>query len=125
MTDWTEDIKERNALFTQYFRSRDFPAISRMYTEDCHLMPSGEKAMDGHKAVLDIFSKLPGLGVDSVTLTTKEVIPMNDTAIERGDLVLVDSSSTIVDTGKYVVIWKRIQGEPMLYIDIWNSDSQK
>jgi ketosteroid isomerase-like protein len=44
-----------------------------------------------------------------------------DMAYEVGKLTLKGEDGTVLDSGKYVVIWKRENGQWRLHRDIWNT----
>lgn len=53
-------------------------------------------------------------------LNTIEVEDSSDTAIQTGKYTLCNTNGAI-DSGKYIVIWKKQDGEWRLHKDIWNS----
>ena len=61
------------------------------------------------------------MGVKAAKLESVEVEGHGDSAVEIGKYELYAAGQQRVDHGKYVVIWKREQGEWMLWRDIWNT----
>jgi ketosteroid isomerase-like protein len=61
-------------------------------------------------------------GVKEVKLTVVEVEPHGDTAHEVGTYVLTGEGGKTIDSGKYVVVWKRQGGQWKLHRDIWNTN---
>jgi ketosteroid isomerase-like protein len=62
-------------------------------------------------------------GVKGATLTTLEAEGQGDTAYEVGKYTLTGEAGKVLDTGKYVTIWKREQGQWKLHRDIWNTNT--
>jgi ketosteroid isomerase-like protein len=58
-----------------------------------------------------------------VTLTTVEVQGCGDTAWEVGRYTVPGEGGKVLDTGDYVVIWKREGGEWKLHRDIWTTNT--
>jgi ketosteroid isomerase-like protein len=58
-----------------------------------------------------------------LTLTTLEVEAHGDTAHEVGTWAVKGADGAAVDTGRYIVIWKKEGGAWRLHRDIWNSST--
>eukprot|EP00795_Rhopilema_esculentum_P009016 gene9016-16658_t len=101
-------------------------SLSKLYAEDCKLMPTGCDTLVGRQAVVDTFSKEFQSGFVKVILQTSEVGGCADDkscAYEPGHYTFLDKDGKQLDYGKYVVIWKRVDGELKLYVDMFNSNS--
>ena len=61
------------------------------------------------------------MGIKSVKLEIVEVEGHGDTAIEVGKYTLQGLGRKPLDTGKYIVIWKQVDGQWKLHRDIFNS----
>jgi ketosteroid isomerase-like protein len=61
------------------------------------------------------------MGITAAKLETVEVEGYGNTANEVGTYTLQGAGSQVLDTGKYVVIWKQETGQWKLHRDIWNS----
>jgi ketosteroid isomerase-like protein len=56
-----------------------------------------------------------------LVLTTVDVEAEGDLAYESGTFLMADGAGRMVDRGKYVVVWKRVQSRWKLHRDIWNA----
>jgi ketosteroid isomerase-like protein len=56
-----------------------------------------------------------------VTLTAKEVETHGTTAIEVGAYKITGPGQQVLDTGKYIVVWKKEDGQWKLHRDIFNT----
>ena len=61
------------------------------------------------------------LGIKKAKLETLEVVGMGDTACEVGKYTLFLEGEQVADSGKYVIIWKMVNGQWKLHRDIWNT----
>jgi uncharacterized protein (TIGR02246 family) len=96
-------------------------AIASLYTEDAMLLPTGSEPIQGRTAIADFWEAVLHMGIKEVKIETREVDAQGATAIERGEYMLRGNSPDPIDRGKYIVIWKLIQGEWKLHRDIWNT----
>jgi ketosteroid isomerase-like protein len=75
----------------------------------------------GREAIARMWQAVIDSGVKGVTLTTLEVEAAGDIACEVGTYRLTGDGGTVLDAGKYVVVWKKEDGAWKLHRDIWNS----
>ena len=128
-----EEIEAGNAKFMAAFDKGDMSALSLLYTEDCKVMPTGAGVLEGRGAVPNVFQHVRDAGAAKVVLRTDEVGPMggenlaypqkgrSEVAYERGSYTFYKGDGAVFDHGKYVVIWKCIDGQWYLYTDIFNT----
>ena len=98
-------------------------AIGKMYTKTAKLMPSGMPVQKGTKAITACWQAFIGMGIKGATLKSQEVdVVGGSTAIEVGAYSLSVDGGTVVDNGKYIVVWKKEGKEWKLHRDIFNTD---
>ena len=117
-----QSIIEGNAKLMKAF-GHDASFIASLYTKNGQLMPAGAEAIEGHVKIAEFWQGVFDAGITGVTLETLEVSTMGDTASEVGALKLKNKEGKVIDTGKYVVVWKRIDGKWKLHRDIWTSNT--
>ncbi|XP_077982458.1 uncharacterized protein LOC144437402 [Glandiceps talaboti] len=117
-------ISERNVKFMELFISDDMKALSELYTEDCKFMGPGNDTQVGRKCVEEAFSGIKASGVTRLSLESEEVggVDGGDTLFERGQYQQYRDDGTVNESGKYVVIWKKVDGEYYLGIDCFNTN---
>jgi len=116
-----QSIIEGNAKLMKAF-GHDALFIASLYTKNGQLMPVGSEAIEGHAKIAKFWQSVFDAGVTGLTLETLEVSTMGDTAAEIGKVQLKDKTGKVIDTGKYVVVWKRVDGIWKLHRDIWTSN---
>lgn len=94
--------------------------VTGLYTADAQLMPSNSETITGTAAIGDFWSEALGQGL-ALTLESTEVEGHGDVAHEVGTYEMKDAGGRLLDRGKYVVIWKRVNGDWKLHRDIWNT----
>jgi len=115
-------IDANNKKFGAAIAAGNAASVSGLFTDEAVVMPpNGEKVL-GRPAIEKLFQMLFAAGIKDITLTAQEVEAHGDTATEVGVYSVKDGTGKEIDRGKYVVIWKRVQGQWKLHRDIWNSN---
>jgi uncharacterized protein (TIGR02246 family) len=118
-----QEIEAANEVFMATFRDSDASGLAALYTENAQLMPPNADFQTGKPAIRAFWEAAIDTGLKEAELETLEVEPHGDTAIEVGKYRLYVEEGQQVDTGKYIVIWKRQDGEWRLHKDIFNSSN--
>ena len=116
-----EAILQANRKLEQSFTSGNVRAVSSFYTEDAMLLPTGSEPIHGAAGIADFWEAVLQMGIKEVKIETREVDAQGATAIELGEYRLNAADGQLLDRGKYIVIWKLVQGEWKLHRDIWNT----
>lgn len=115
------DIIAANDEFEKYLAAGDSTGLAGLYTEDAKFMMNGAPAFVGRDAIESIFSAIMQSGITAVELTTVDVWGSEDLITEEGGLTLY-AGDIVADQGKYMVLWKKVDGQWHLFRDIFNSD---
>ena len=116
-------IEAQNRAFGEAVRAGDIAAIGALYTEDGAVLPPNAAKVMGRAGVAEFWRATLAGGVAGAVLTTEEVAYAGgDTATEVGSAALSAKDGSVVDEGKYVVLWKREGDAWRLHRDIWNSN---
>lgn len=107
--------------WAEAFNNGDAAAIAALYTEDAILLPPGAPLIRGKAAIEAQLAKEAGGGF-KIEIVSLESPSQGDTGYNLGTFTVKDANGTVVDTGKFIEIWKRANGEWKLYADIYNSD---
>jgi uncharacterized protein (TIGR02246 family) len=118
-----DEIRAANRSFMDCFKRGDAAGLAALYTGDAKLLPPDSQMMDGTDAIRSFWQGAMNMGVKEATLETVEVESRDDLAYEIGRYTLVIQSKGGESTtakGKYVVVWKNLDGGWRLHVDIWN-----
>ena len=121
-TDVRAAIEAVNAKFGAAWGKKDAAAVTALYTANATLLPPNVARVTGAEAILEFWKAALAAAPPAAKLTSTEVEAHGDTAHEVGTYQMFASDGKVVDTGKYVVVWKREGGQWKLHRDMWSSD---
>ena len=117
-------ITAAHQKFLEAVRQGDWTEfVAATYTRDAKLLPPNSDFIEGTQAMQAFWQDAMNMGIKDATPETVELEVHGDSAIEVGKYDLLDDGGQILDTGKYVVIWKPEDGQWKRYRDIWNSST--
>jgi uncharacterized protein (TIGR02246 family) len=120
--DIRAQIESANRKFEELYAAGDAAGVAACYTADAQVLPPGSDAVKGTEAIAGFWKSGMDNGLKGVKLTIVEVEQHGDTAIELGRAQILGSDKSVLDSIKYVVVWKRVDGMWKLHRDIWNSN---
>jgi len=114
-------IEAANGKWIELFNKGDFDGIAQLYTIDAVAFPPGSQMVRGRAAIAAMWKGMAEQVV-SPKLTTLEVKRLSPSAArEIGTFSLATKGSSPKEiSGKYLVLWQRVQGDWKLAADIWN-----
>jgi uncharacterized protein (TIGR02246 family) len=114
-------IEAANAKWTELFNKGDFDGIAQLYTIDAVAFPPGSAIVRGRTAISAMWKGMAEQ-VANPKLTTLEVKRLSpSSAREVGTFSLTTKGPSPKElSGKYLVLWQRVQGDWKLAADIWN-----
>lgn len=125
MTNQSDLIREAivaaNRKFEATFKTGKPEAMAGLYSEDAILMPPNSEPLEGRDSIVQFWALIMGMGIKQANLLTTEVDAQGATAIETGAYRLFGENNTVLDRGKYIVVWKLYKGEWKFHRDIWNT----
>jgi uncharacterized protein (TIGR02246 family) len=125
MENVRNSIASANQNFMDAFSRADAAGLAALYTEDTKLLPPGSSMMTGREAVQSFWQGAMEMGIKEAKLDTIDVESDGSLAYEIGRFALTvqpQGGESALMTGKYVVVWKNLDGSWKLHVDIWNTD---
>jgi uncharacterized protein (TIGR02246 family) len=116
-----EAIVAANGNFMEAFNSGDASGLAACYTAEGQLLPGNSDFVAGTQAIQEFWQGAMNMGIKSAKLETIEVEGMGKIAYEVGKYQLFADGDQMLDQGKYIVIWKQVEGVWKLHRDIWNT----
>ncbi len=101
------------------FQAGDAAAIAAMMSEDAILMPPNAGLVEGREDIEAYWASFIAMGLEA-TLEVDEVHTDGDLGYKRGRYEL-SADGSVVDHGKWIEIWKRVEGTWYFHRDIFNS----
>ena len=121
-----EAIRGQVARWLELVKSKDSAAIAQLYTEDGAVMPPNATISKGRTAIQQTWASMMSTPGFELTFAPEQIIlsGSGDMALDRGTyrLAFAPSGKAQTDTGKYVVVWRKVGGEWKAAADIFNSD---
>jgi ketosteroid isomerase-like protein len=97
--------------------------MTAFYAEDAVLLPPNAPAIFGRDAVLATMQEMFASGL-AMELEDLEIKVENDLGYKAGRYRVSAEDGSLVDRGKYIEIWTKVDGKWVLHRDIWNSSVQ-
>ena len=123
----TEDLQAIKAVseqFTNAYNQGDATAVAEYYTEEAKRLPPNSPMIVGRESIQAIYQGGFDAGMGDLRITVIELSVSGDMAHEVGkytDTTQPDEGEAISDSGKYVRIWKRVNGSWKVDVLIFNS----
>ena len=126
----TEAIAAKDQAFADALVAGDVATVASHYTNDAILLPPGGPRVEGATAIQETFASWIEVGGPpaSMTLTSDDVTltAAGDYAHAIGTWTMsgpAPDGSEWSDNGKFVAVWKNVDGDWKMAADIWNSDN--
>lgn len=120
--DVSDEISGANEAFMESFNSGDMAAVALHYTEDAKLFPANSEIIEGREMIETFWGGAAEMGVKNVNLETIAADGFGNHAIEEGKYTLYADGDVIIDEGKYIVTWAKVDGKWLMKNDIWNTN---
>ena len=105
----------------ELFNGKDAEALSAMYAEDAVMLPPNEPAIFGRDAIRAGFRETFGSRDLKADIEALEIVVDGDLAYVAGRYRMWTGDGTLVDRGKYLEIWRAVDGQWLIHRDIHNS----
>jgi len=119
-------IRAINPQWFQGYAAGDADAMAALYAEDAVLSPPGAPMARGRAAIREFLAgdiaAAQAAGIKFNPGASPEFAVSGDMGWEWNTFTVTDGSGATVDTGKYVTVYQRKDGNWAIVRDIWNSD---
>ncbi len=116
-----QDIDNVNQRLSRAVQDGDAAAAAALYTEDGKFLAPNADFFSGRDAIQGFFQGAIDGGIKGLNLATLELEIQGDSAHEVGTYELVADGGVVADNGKFIVIWKRVDGSWRLHRDMINT----
>lgn len=109
--------------FSGYYMNADYDNLARAYTRDAKILPPGTDIIEGREAI-----KQRWIVPDEVQIIHHKIEPAEikvigeyayDAGYYEGTTRRADQTEVSWE-GKYLIVWKKEEGEWKIYLDAWN-----
>ena len=116
-----EGLKAMRDAWQSAYDANDAALIAGIYAENGAVMPPNSEAVHGRAAIGGLFAEFHAGGLN-VVIKDNEVYAHGDVGYKVGTYTISGPDGATVDEGKYVEIWRHIDGTWQMHRDIFNSN---
>ena len=113
-------IEAENAKFMDAIRKGDSSAVSANYSSDAWLLPPNSDAIQGND-IPAFWGSFIRSGVKDLKMVIDDISGNEDQIAETGKYEIYGAENKLLDKGKYIVVWKPVNGSWKMYRDIFNT----
>src|SRR4051794_40539891 len=110
-------IDSMNSKFSEQFATSDSVALASHYWPDAELLLDNSEPVKGSD-ILNAWGSAIRMGIKEITFSTTGITGDSTFLIETGNYEMKDAKKSMLDKGKYVVVWQNRNGDWKLYRDI-------
>jgi uncharacterized protein (TIGR02246 family) len=107
--------------FMAAFRRGDAAGLAALYTEDGQVLPPNSDFVKGRQAVQEFWQAVMDMGIKGAIIDSGELEAHGDAVVEVSTYQLQGEAGQVLDSGKFIVVWKQEDGQWKLHRDIFNS----
>lgn len=118
-----ETILGHIKAFSEHVVAGDAAQITAAYTADGKLFPNNRDILEGSDAIQQYWTPGKGYRISYHKIIPSEITISGDQAYDYGyyeGTTQRDDGSESSWKGKYVIVWKKVDGDWKIYLDIWN-----
>ncbi|HEU4704499.1 MAG TPA: DUF4440 domain-containing protein [Sphingomicrobium sp.] len=119
-------IRGHIARWLQLIEAGDSATIAQFYADDGVVMPPNQPLVSGRDGIAKFWQSMIDMPEGSLTFAPDriEFSGAGDMALDRGTYRLTGKpgGQALDDSGKYVVVWKKVGADWKVAADIFNSD---
>lgn len=128
-TACADDAADRAALdaatqaWVAAFNARDADAMAALTTEDMILLPPNAEPVRGRDAVREVWKQAVSTAKATASISTEETVIAGDIAYKLGSFTYTLPTGTVVGRGKFLEIWKRVDGKWKIHRDMFSGNA--
>ena len=114
-------IKEKTNRFTQAHIIGDTTFLNNIVTQDAKAYPPNSDAVIGRAAIAALNSQWVSFDIKEFREETMDFYGNEDYLIDEGTYYLRYGKDNTIDKGKYMNVWKHVDGDWKIYSNMWNT----
>ena len=107
--------------FQKFIEEGDLVNIGYLYTEDAKILPPNMDMLEGRDSIQAFWQRASEMGIKSYQPEILEVEYSGNLGFFVGKYTLYGNENKIINKGKFITVFKNIDGEWKVYRDIFNS----
>lgn len=109
--------------FSEFVMASDYKGIVNSYTIDGKIFPNNLDILEGKAAIKKYWTLPEGVSTSYHKIIPEEIKIIEDHAYDYGyyeGTTKRNDGSEVNWKGKYVIVWKKVEGNWKIHLDIWN-----
>src|SRR5215210_3672510 len=119
-------IRGHIARWLLLIEAKDAATIAKFYADDGVVMPPNQPLVTGRESIAQFWQSMTAIPEMTLTFQPERIdlSRAGDMALDRGTYRFTGKpgGQAADETGKYVVVWKKVGGDWKVAADIFNSD---
>lgn len=115
-------IERENTRFTQAHLTGDIALIDSMFAPGAAAFPPGAPAVRGFPALHDFTVEYLKAGLTEFREETTDFYGNAEFVVDAGTYVVTYGPEPVNERGKYLNVWKNVNGTWKIQSNMWNSD---
>ena len=114
--------------FSKAYVNANYDELTSFYSTDAKIFPTGVDIIKGHEAIKKRWVLPKGAKILSHKIIPVEIKVAEDYAYDYGYYEGTSTNKEGVSStwkGKYVIVWKKVNNDWKIYLDIWNRIDEK
>ena len=117
-----KEIEAANQNVTDLLAKGDSVAFANCYAVDAKFMDANAPSIEGRAKIQTAWAKFINVGATKIKLTTLEVWGNENIITEEGLYDFKTKDGAAIGNGKYIVLWKKVDGKWEIFRDLSNSN---
>jgi ketosteroid isomerase-like protein len=115
-----KNIESRLREYEGYLKNGDSISLGNMYTEDAEIIPSAV----GRENITKVFGSMIRDSITGSSFKTTKLWGNDQLLVEDGTGTWYHTNGTAVGSGRYLLVWKKDDGEWKILRDTWFPDKK-
>jgi ketosteroid isomerase-like protein len=116
-----KEIESRLREYEFHLKNGDSIALGNMYMANAEIIPSTA----GRENIVKVFSSMIQDSITGSSFETTELWGNDDMLVEEGTGSWSHENGTVVGRGRYLLVWKKEDGQWKILRDTWFPDKKK
>jgi len=114
-----KEIALINSRFNESLQKGDAKGIASVYTTDAKYMAPNHPAILGRDKIEELYNRI---GETDLVVSTVDVWGEKNMVTEEGTYTLKTNNGAQVEVGKYLALWKKVDGKWKIFRECYNAD---
>lgn len=115
--------QEAADAWLERYALHDAAGVAALYTEDAQLLPPDAEIVNGRAAIQEFVARTNPPGGAAIDIATVETHVFGDYAYRQGSFQLRDAGGAAGASGKFIELWKKVDGQWLIHRDIWSANA--